>query len=119
MRGGDDRRTRARTLSNRRQTRAIRRRLPHAGDPVDALDPEVNGAATVRERSPELDLSGHLVLPGLINAHDHLEFNLFPQLGRAPYPNPSAWPRDIYPPDPRPLRQQLPLPKPSRPSSAP
>ena len=29
-------------------------------------------------RGPELNLDGHLILPGLINCHDHLEFNLFP-----------------------------------------
>jgi cytosine/adenosine deaminase-related metal-dependent hydrolase/ubiquinone/menaquinone biosynthesis C-methylase UbiE len=47
-----------------------------------------------------LDLSGYLVLPGLVNAHDHLEFALFPNLGRAadevPYANASEWSEEIH-----------------------
>ncbi len=61
-----------------------------------------------------LDLTGHLILPGLINAHDHLEFNLFPQLGRGPYPNATAWARDIHHPDASPIREHLRVPKPVR-----
>ena len=65
-------------------------------------------------RSPELDLRGYLILPGLINAHDHLEFNLFPRMGRGPYPNAAAWARDIYRPEREPIRQHLRVPKPHR-----
>jgi cytosine/adenosine deaminase-related metal-dependent hydrolase len=42
-----------------------------------------------------LDLSGYLILPGLINAHDHLDFSLFPRLGDGPYETCGDWARDI------------------------
>lgn len=38
-----------------------------------------------------LDLQGALVFPGLINSHDHLEFNSFSALGNEIYPNYIAW----------------------------
>ena len=44
----------------------------------------------------ELDLSGFLIMPGLINAHDHLEFALFPRLADPPYRNYIEWGTDIH-----------------------
>ena len=63
---------------------------------------------------PELDLDGYLLLPGLINCHDHLEFNLFPRLGRGPYPNATAWAEDIYHPTCSPVKEHLQVPKAAR-----
>jgi cytosine/adenosine deaminase-related metal-dependent hydrolase len=57
------------------------------------------------------DLSGHLILPGLVNAHDHLEFNLFPRLGRGPWENASQWAADIYRPHASPVKEHLRIPK--------
>lgn len=37
-----------------------------------------------------------LVFPGLINSHDHLDFNLFPQLGNGVYSNYTDWGMDIH-----------------------
>jgi cytosine/adenosine deaminase-related metal-dependent hydrolase/ubiquinone/menaquinone biosynthesis C-methylase UbiE len=55
-----------------------------------------NGAGSART----LDLVGYSLLPGLINAHDHLEFGLFPKLGRsadAPtYRNSPEWGEEIH-----------------------
>lgn len=59
----------------------------------------------------ELDLEGLHVLPGLINAHDHLEFALFPRLGQRHYTNATEWARDIYHPDRSPVREHLQVPK--------
>jgi cytosine/adenosine deaminase-related metal-dependent hydrolase len=58
-----------------------------------------------------LDLEQYLILPGLINAHDHLELNLFPKLGRGPYPNASLWAEDVYHPHEPPVKQHLAVPK--------
>lgn len=52
-----------------------------------------------------------MILPGLINSHDHLELNLFPRLGRGLYKNATAWANDIYHPDESPVKQQLRIPK--------
>jgi len=61
-----------------------------------------------------IDLSGYFLLPGLINAHDHLEFNLFPRLGRGPYLNFEDWANDVYHPLQSPVREHLLVPKPVR-----
>ncbi|RMF35566.1 MAG: amidohydrolase, partial [Chloroflexi bacterium] len=43
-----------------------------------------------------VDVEGLLILPGLINAHDHLEFNSFPRLGRPQgYTNVYQWGEEI------------------------
>ena len=60
---------------------------------------------------PKLDLSGFLILPGLINSHDHLDLDLFPRLGRGPYRNATEWAEDIYRPNESPIREHLRVPK--------
>ncbi|WP_287128311.1 amidohydrolase family protein [Candidatus Cyanaurora vandensis] len=43
------------------------------------------------------------VLPGLVNAHDHLDFNLYPRLGHPPYANSYEWGREVYRPEQEPI----------------
>ena len=45
---------------------------------------------------PVIDVGGAIVFPGLVNSHDHLEFDLYPPLGRGPYPDFLAWSEDIH-----------------------
>jgi cytosine/adenosine deaminase-related metal-dependent hydrolase/SAM-dependent methyltransferase len=66
----------------------------------DSRVEEIIGAATDTSFSasagPGVDLRGFMVLPGLINAHDHLEFALFPRLGKGRYNNFLEWAEDIH-----------------------
>jgi cytosine/adenosine deaminase-related metal-dependent hydrolase/SAM-dependent methyltransferase len=61
-----------------------------------------------------LDLSGFFVLPGLINAHDHLEFSLFPNIGNGPYQNAAEWARDIHENHAALIERQRKVPRPVR-----
>ena len=66
-----------------------------------------------KSKGPSADISveGCLILPGLVNAHDHLEFNLFPRLGCGPYSNFEQWANDIFHPERSPVREHLAIPK--------
>ena len=46
--------------------------------------------------SSDIDLSDFLLLPGFVNAHDHLHFALFPRMGNPPYLNYIEWGNDIH-----------------------
>jgi cytosine/adenosine deaminase-related metal-dependent hydrolase len=65
----------------------------------------------MRVEGADLDLTGLEIHPGLINAHDHLQFALFPRLGSGPYPNATMWAHDIYHPEREPVRSHLTVPK--------
>lgn len=54
------------------------------------------GARMSLSKGMELDLHGFLVMPGLINAHDHLQYALYPRLGNPPYRNYVEWGDDIH-----------------------
>jgi len=60
------------------------------------------------------DMSGFLLLPGLINAHDHLEFGLFPRLGKSGYQNFTEWADDIHRADAWSIREHRAVPRRTR-----
>ncbi len=70
---------------------------------IQIVDGKIRYAA--RKEEEAFDAAGLLLLPGLINAHDHLEFSLFPRLTRRIYGNCAEWARDIYLPDESPVKE--------------
>lgn len=59
---------------------------------IQALAPAANAAATPLT----LNFEDAFAFPGLINSHDHLDFNCFPLLGNDAYPNYVEWGTDIH-----------------------
>ncbi len=100
-------------LRNARVARGPAEALPLdieiANGSIQALLPAGSGQAPLNAKI--VDLEGCLILPGLINAHDHLEFSLFPKLGAGPYPNAKAWAEDVYRPAKPPIANHLRVPK--------
>lgn len=70
-----------------------------AGDRLNggsAAGSALAGQGSRAEAGGRLDLKGALALPGLINSHDHLEFNCFPALGDRKHTDYVAWGKDIH-----------------------
>jgi len=70
-------------------------------EPVDILLNKekilsVNEHIKSQERGHAIQFTDAIVFPGLINSHDHLDFNLFPQLGNKIYNNYVDWGEDIH-----------------------
>lgn len=63
---------------------------------ITALCTADAGPSPARCSSSTIDVDGYLLLPGLVNAHDHLEFALFPRLGAGGYENCVEWAEDIH-----------------------
>ena len=59
----------------------------------------------------DIDLNGFLLMPGFVNAHDHLEFSLFPRLGNPPYRSYIDWGEDIHRRFPDVIRKHRSVPK--------
>jgi cytosine/adenosine deaminase-related metal-dependent hydrolase len=60
---------------------------------------------------PSINLDGALIFPGLINSHDHLDFNCFPALGHRVYSNYREWGNDIQRRDKLVIEQVLNIPE--------
>jgi len=70
-------------------TGVVRAPLHIVGDRVAAMTPP---------GTPEIDLRDHLIFPGLVNAHDHLQLNNIPRLPQTtPFPNSYAWAAAMQP----------------------
>lgn len=66
------------------------------GDRIAHILSSPTSSSGAKSDSTLIDLSGFLLLPGFVNAHDHLEFALFPRLGNPPYRNYIDWGDDIH-----------------------
>src|ERR1700753_935960 len=63
------------------------------GDLIAALSA---GAFLPEHDEVVLNFDNAIVFPGLVNSHDHLDFNLFPQLGGERYNNYRQWGKHIH-----------------------
>src|SRR4051812_4363772 len=64
------------------------------GGKISRIAPAQSTRLSVEELM--FDCEGALVFPGLINSHDHLDFNLFPSLGNRVYKSYVEWGADIH-----------------------
>src|SRR5579872_4079262 len=66
---------------------------------IDVKDSKISAVGNSIENlhtDAEIHFDDHIVFPGLINSHDHLDFNLFPKLGNRIYNNYVEWGEDIH-----------------------
>lgn len=57
---------------------------------------EIGSGIRAARGETEIDCSDCFVYPGLINSHEHLDFNLYRRLGEPPYANAYEWGNDLH-----------------------
>ncbi|MFI5155566.1 MAG: amidohydrolase family protein [Chitinophagales bacterium] len=62
---------------------------------IDRIFPSKQTSSNVKDPAT-LVFEKALAFPGLINSHDHLDFNLFPQLGNRTYRNYREWGKSLH-----------------------
>ncbi len=67
-----------------------------AGDRIIRIFNDRNPFPDVATEAADMNMKGFLVLPGFVNAHDHLQFALYPRMGNPPYRNYIEWGGDIH-----------------------
>src|SRR5438093_13599564 len=58
--------------------------------------PGVRDVLIQGQKIPDIDFEGALAFPGLVNSHDHLEFNCYEQLGGGTYRDYVEWGDGIH-----------------------
>jgi cytosine/adenosine deaminase-related metal-dependent hydrolase/ubiquinone/menaquinone biosynthesis C-methylase UbiE len=82
-----------------------------AGGRVATLRTNHRNGGAGHDRELAVNLNGYLALPGLVNGHDHLEFALFPRLGKGGYKNFLEWAEDIHHPGASPVFEHRQVPR--------
>lgn len=67
-----------------------------------------------KNNEPSIYFNDAIAFPGLINSHDHLDFNLFPQTGNRIYNNYIEWGKDIQHTNRKQIDAVLKIPQPLR-----
>jgi cytosine/adenosine deaminase-related metal-dependent hydrolase len=78
---------------------------------ISAVD---DNSATTSTDEINIEFENAIAFPGLINSHDHLDFNSFPQLGNHIYKNYVDWGNDIHQQNKAVINSVLKIPKPLR-----
>lgn len=71
-------------------------------------------AEQIQDNSQSINFSEATVFPGLINSHDHIDFNLFPRLRNRIYNNYREWGKDIHENNKNEINSILNIPQPLR-----
>lgn len=68
----------------------------HTAGNISISDGKITDEMAGKQDSLQLVFDQAIAFPGLINSHDHLDFNLFPQLGNRIYHNYTEWGNHIH-----------------------
>jgi len=67
---------------------------------IELADGKINAVIesnhSIKTDKQTISFTNAIAFPGLINSHDHLDFNLFPQTGNRIYNNYTEWGKDIH-----------------------